>query len=231
MKLDPRTKLLVLTLTSLTIFFVEITLIECLLVLFPFLLLIFSKKYKIAVKYSVFYLIFLFLGLRIAPILTHGLGSVVVVFSTYLRKLVPSFMLATLLISTTKVSEFLAAIDRLHLPKGFTIALSITLRYFPTMTEEWGYIKEAMELRGISTTLGGFLRNPIKTMEYVYVPMLTSATKVSDEITQAAITRGIERRRKRTCVTDISFTIYDVIVIFSYICLMVFTFWLMGGRI
>lgn len=231
MKLDPRTKLLLLTMTSLVIFFVEMTVVECLLVLCPFLLLMAFKQYKIAIKYGIFYTVLLFLGLVVAPLLPLGLGSVVLVFSTYLRKLVPSFMLATLLVSTTKVSEFLAAVGRLHLPKGFTIALSITLRYFPTMGEEWRYIRDAMELRGISTNLMGFLRHPAQSMEYVYVPMLTSATKISDEITQAAITRGIEHTAKRTCVTDIAFTIYDGFVLFCYVCVIAFAVWLMGGAV
>lgn len=228
MKLDPRTKLLILTVTSLVIFSVEITIVECLLVLFPFILLSLSKKIGTAVKYGSFYALLLFLGLVVAPYLPLGLGSAVLVMGTYIRKLVPSFMLATLLISTTKVSEFLAAFGKLPLPKGFTIALSITLRYFPTMGEEWRYIKEAMELRGISTTLGGFLRHPMKTMEYVYVPMLTSASKISDEITQAAITRGIEHTAKRTCITDISFGIFDFLVLFAYVALVVFAFWMKG---
>ena len=112
-------------------------------------------------------------------------------FDVYIRKLIPCFMLGAFLIRTTKVSAFLAAFSRLHLPKGFTIALSVTLRYFPTMAEEWNYIKDALALRGIAVSFTGFLRHPVKIMEYVYVPMLVSAAKISDEITQAAITRGI----------------------------------------
>lgn len=229
MKLDPRTKLLLLTFTSLIVFFVQITVIECLLVLLPFVLLILSKKYKTAIKYTVSYIILLIVGHVLAPFLPISVGGVVLIFSTYIRKLIPSFMLATLLIFTTKVSEFLAAISRLNLPKGFTIALTITLRYFPTMKEEWQYIKDAMELRGISTTVGGFLRHPIKSMEYIYVPMLTSATKISDEITQAAITRGIDHTGKRSCVTKISFTFYDVAVLLVYAVLALYSIWLLGG--
>lgn len=219
MKLDPRTKLLILTMTSLVMFFVEKIVIECLFVVLPFLLLVFSQKYRLAIKYGAFYGVLLFLGVIIAPLLPFGLGSVVLVMSMYLRKLIPSFMLANFLISTTKVSEFLAGIGKLHLPKGLSIALAVTLRYFPTMGEEWRYIKDAMELRGIETTFFGTLRHPIKTMEYIYVPMLASASKISDEITQASITRGIENTSKRTCITDINFTFYDVLVIFCYICL------------
>ena len=46
-----------------------------------------------------------------------------------------------------------------------------------------------MSLRGISFSKAGLLMHPVKIMEYVYVPMLISASKISDEITQAAITR------------------------------------------
>lgn len=229
MILDPRTKLLLLAFTSLIVFFVPLTLVECLLVLLPFLLLMIFKKYGTAVKYGLFYTGLLISGLMLAPVLPTNIGGVILVFSTYLRKLVPTFMLATLLISTTKVNEFLAAIGRLHLPKGITITLSVTLRYFPTMNEEWRYIKEAMALRGISATLAGFLRHPVKTMEYIYVPMLTSATKISDEITQAAITRGIEHTGKRTCITKIAFTYWDTIILLLYVLLIIFSAWLIGG--
>ena len=63
-------------------------------------------------------------------------NTVISVFVIYIRKLIPCFMLGAFMIKTTKVNTFLAAISRLHLPKGFTISLSITLRYFFTMTEE-----------------------------------------------------------------------------------------------
>lgn len=54
MKLDPRTKLAILTITSLVIFFVDMVVIECILVLFPFLLLIVFRKYVEAIKQGAF---------------------------------------------------------------------------------------------------------------------------------------------------------------------------------
>lgn len=152
-------------------------------------------------------------------------------FDIYIRKLIPCFMLGAFLIRTTKVSAFLAAFSRLHLPKGFTIALSVTLRYFPTMAEEWNYIKDAMALRGIAASFTGFLRHPVKTMEYVYVPMLVSASKISDEITQAAITRGIDHAGRRSCMEKVCFSIHDALIVTIYIgvmCMIFFNF-LRGG--
>ena len=152
-------------------------------------------------------------------------------FDVYIRKLSPCFMLGAFLIRTTKVSAFLAAFSRLHLPKGFTIALSVTLRYFPTMAEEWNYIKDAMALRGIAVSFTGFLRHPVKIMEYVYVPMLVSAAKISDEITQAAITRGIDHAGRRSCMEKVCFSIQDALIVTIYIgvmCMIFFNF-LRGG--
>ena len=152
-------------------------------------------------------------------------------FDVYIRKLIPCFMLGAFLIRTTKVSAFLAALSRLQLPKGFTIALSVTLRYFPTMAEEWNYIKDAMALRGITASFAGFLRHPIKIMEYVYVPMLVSASKISDEITQAAITRGIDHAGRRSCMENVCFSIHDALIVTIYIgvmCMIFFNF-LRGG--
>lgn len=118
--------------------------------------------------------------------------------------------------------QILAAVGRFLLPKGFTISLSITLRYFPTMKEEWNAVKDAMALRGIPVTAGGFLRHPMRTMEYVYVPMLVSASKISDEITQAAITRGIDHVQRRTCIENVRFHIWDGVVLACYIGMVLF---------
>ena len=113
-------------------------------------------RFRSGIKYGLFFLVLLAVQLWLVPALPISVGGIVYMFAVYIRKLVPCFMLGSLLISTTRVSEFLAAVGRFHLPKGFTISLSITLRYFPTMGEEWNSVKDAMALRGIPVTVGGF---------------------------------------------------------------------------
>ncbi len=231
MKLDPRTKLIILAFTSIIIFFVEVTWVECVLVAIPFLLLALSKEFITGVKQSSFYILLLLAAIFLAPVLPTSIGSVVFVFSIYLRKLVPAVMLCTLLVKTTKVSEFLAAIGRLNLPKGFTIALSITLRYIPTLGEEYRSIKDAMMLRGIATNFWSVVAHPIKSMEYIYVPILTSATKIADEITCAAITRGIEKIGRRSCITKIAFSAYDILVITVYVATAIISIYSIFGGV
>ena len=222
MCLDPRTKLLILAITSVSIFLNESMLIEGAFIFIPFLLLLQAKHIRLAFKSGAAFIILLALPMLLVPHLPVTAGGILYMFAVYIRKLIPCFMLGSLLIRTTKVSTFLAAISRLHLPKGFTIALSITLRYFPTMTEEWGFIKDAMSLRGISASPAGLLFHPVRTMEYVYVPMLVSASKISDEITQAAITRGIDHLERRSCLENIRFRMRDALLLILYSGLVVF---------
>ena len=216
MKLDPRTKLLILAVTSISVFLNESIVVECVFAALPLLLLLCAGRQRGALKYGSFFLALLAIQLWLVPMLPVSAGGIIYMFAVYILKLIPCFMLGSLLISTTRVSDFLAAVGRLHLPKGFTISLSITLRYFPTMGEEWAAVKDAMALRGIPVTAGGFLRHPMRTMEYVYVPMLVSASKISDEITQAAITRGIDHVEKRTCIETVRFHTADALVLVIY---------------
>lgn len=217
MFLDPRTKLLILAMTSVSVFLNKSILIECIFVSIPSILFAQARLFRPVIKNIAVFIVLLLVQLVAVPKLPVAAGGIVYMFSVYIRKLIPCLLLGLLLIRTTRVSTFLAAISRLHLPKGFTIALSISLRYFPTMTEEWGFIKDAMSLRGISFSKVGLLMHPVKIMEYVYVPMLVSASKISDEITQAAITRGIDHVGRRSSLETVEFRMWDVVFITVYI--------------
>ena len=144
--------------------------VECVLAGIPLVLLSVSGNLKRMLKYAAFFLALLLIQLFIVPRLPVTFGGIVYMFAVYIRKLLPCFMLGSFLIATTSVSKFLAAITKLRLSKGLTIALAITLRYFPTMREEWASIRDAMALRGISASAAGLISHPIQTMEYVYVP-------------------------------------------------------------
>ena len=61
----------------------------------------------------------------IVPRLPVTFGGIVYMFAVYIRKLLPCFMLGSLLIATTSVSKFLAAITKLRLSKGLTMLLPL----------------------------------------------------------------------------------------------------------
>ena len=61
----------------------------------------------------------------------------------------PCIMMGYFVISTITVSEFVAALEKLHIPQTITIPLSVMFRFFPTVLEEFNAINDAMRMRGI----------------------------------------------------------------------------------
>ena len=127
-----------------------------------------------------------------------------VAFLGLVHKVYACGMMAGLVISTTKVGEFLSAI-------------AVMLRYLPAIREDWHYIKDAMRLRDVSPTLISFLKAPAMTVNCIYVPMLTAASKTADELSIASVTRGIENPKPRTCLVEIRMRVADwaVMVLFA----------------
>ncbi len=221
MELDPRTKLFMLAFTGVLIFINNRIEVELLFILIPIILFAGLKEFFFLLKQVMIVTLLILVQMFLTPILPPSIGGIIYIFSMYIRKLIPCFMLGKYIIRTTKVSEFMAALHKMKVPKGFSIALTIALRYFAVIKEEWLYINDAMRLRGISLSFFGFLIHPLRTLEYLYIPMLVSASKVSDEITQAAITRGIDHMNRRICVTEVGFTIRDLVIFIVYFIILV----------
>ena len=127
------------------------------------------------------------------------------------HKVYPCGMMGGLFITSTKVNEFLSAMHRLRVPKKIVIPLAVMIRYFPTIGEDWRYIKDAMRMRDVSPTLAGFVKQPVMTVECIYVPLLSAASKTADELSIAALTRGIENPHPRTCLVQTQFRFADAI--------------------
>ena len=66
-----------------------------------------------------------------------------------------------------------------------------------------------MRLRDVSPTFLGFLKAPAMTVNCIYVPLLTAASRAADELSIAAVTRGIENPKPRTCLVEIQMRAAD----------------------
>ena len=168
-----------------------------------------SGKVRYAVRGVLAYgLVCLFTGWCMG-VLTGTWRTMFVAFLGLLHKVYACGMLAGVVIATTKVGEFLSATSRLHCPKKLTIPLAVMLRYLPTIREDWRFIRDAMRLRDVSPSLWGFLKAPAMTVNCLYVPLLTAASRAADELSIAAVTRGIENPKPRTCLVTIRMTAAD----------------------
>jgi energy-coupling factor transport system permease protein len=149
----------------------------------------------------------------VADLPGSAVTSMVMSFFMLVRKVFPSALIAGVVVATTRVGEFMAALGRLRAPRTIVIPLAVMLRYVPVIAEDWRHLSEAMRIRGVSPSPLGLIRAPVRTLECLYVPMLMSASNVADELSVAAVARGIENPQPRTCLVPIAFRGADAVVL------------------
>ena len=111
-----------------------------------------------------------------------------IAFLGLFHKVYPCGMLSGIVISTTKVSEFLSAMNRVHAPKKTGDPAGGHAPLYPHHSEDWRFIKDAMRLRDVSPSLKGLLTHPGMTVECIYVPLMMARSKAADELSIASIT-------------------------------------------
>ena len=121
----------------------------------------------------------------------------------------PSVAMAYYIVTTTTVSEFVAGMERLQMPRQITIPMAVMFRFFPTVMEEWRAIGDAMKMRGIR--LRGGKAGSI--LEYRLVPMLMCSVKIGEELSEASLPRGLGGPVKRTNVCNIGIHVQDVFML------------------
>ena len=222
--LDPRTKLFLLLIVILSAAMAPSLFYElCLIGLITVIGILCGRIYEsllAAAVYGAFYFLTM-----LALNMMHGwLQTTMIAFLGLVHKVYPCGMMAGMIIYTTKVTEFMSAMCRIHAPKKLVIPFAVMLRYLPAVREDWRFIKDAMRLRNVSPDLAGLIFHPAMTMECVYVPLMMSASKTADELSMAAVTRGIENPAPRTCLTQLRFRLPDVL---TALCFLV---WFAAGR-
>ena len=143
---------------------------------------------------------------------SHGSGGTMflLLMCQLMRRFIPCLMAAQMFVRTTTISQLMAAVQRMHMPYGAAIPFAVVIRFFPTFREEHRNIKMSMKMRGIRYSL-----------EHILVPMLHSALNISDELSAAALSRGLGAEKKRTHVCRISMGPVDWLVSCGMLALMV----------
>lgn len=201
--LGARTKLLLILLCVLSAMAAPSLYFQFTLVALIGLLSALSGRWQYALRGIIAYALICAFTVWCIGVLRGTWRTMFVAFLGLVHKVYACGMLAGLVVSTTKVGEFLYAMARLRISKKLTIPIAVMLRYLPTIREDWHFIKDAMRLRDVSPTLWGFLKAPAMTVNCIYVPLLTAASKAADELSIASVTRGIENPKPRTCLVEI----------------------------
>lgn len=213
LKLDPRTELLLLILANIVAFTQRSVRVEITWVVLLLLMIMACGCRKAAVKLAVAFGICLLLQYYIFPNGPKFLAASFTFLVSYARKIFPCLIVGTLILQKTPVRELMVALRKWHIPQGLIIPLSVTVRYFPALKEEIGYIRDAMKLRNI---------HGVQKVECLLIPIMISATTTAEELSAAAVTRGIENPAPKTSMLVMRFGIPDVLflvigVVFCFI--------------
>jgi energy-coupling factor transport system permease protein len=183
--------------------------IRALFALLPLALLLVEQKWRVAFPFAIF--VFFAMGTELFLIhCTAGvINLVLVAFSGIISRFVPGMVMGYYFFSTTKVSELIAAFEKLRVSQKITIPFAVMMRFFPTIAKEYGAINDAMRMRGIYFGGGSALKIP----EYRFVPLLMSAVKIGEELSAAALTRGLGKPVPRTNLCRAGFGGKDIFLL------------------
>lgn len=211
--LDPRTKLLLLAFVSIFLlgnaggdYTAEFRVV---LNYVPLLFLLSARRWKAFLFGVIFYTFAYTLAVFVMPECKGFLNFLLLAMCGIVLRFLPGILTGMYVVSTTTVSEFICAMEKMHMPQCITIPLSVMFRFFPTVLEEAGSINKAMAMRDIK--FGG--TKALQMIEYRMIPMMTCSVKIGQELSAASLTRGLGGPGKRTNICKIGFGFWDVVVI------------------
>lgn len=200
-KFDLRTKLMLILVVNFFLLLSHSLILELVLVFGCLLLITIDGQPKSALHFLIAFCIMLGIDQLVAPSMSGFVFTLISFITVALRKFLPCFILGKWILSKTEVSEFVAVMWKLRLPQTAIIPLSVVFRYFPTIKEEWASIRAAMKMRGIHVSL-----------EHIMVPLLMSAVNVSEELSAAALCRGLDSPEPHTSLVQVRFHLSDILV-------------------
>ena len=152
-----------------------------------------------AVFFSYYQLIF---HLKL-PVFHSAVFSVIGILAFIVQRIIPFMLLGTVIQKQKNISEITMALECMRLPRGVILSIAVMFRYFPAIKDDFLVIIDSMKLKGLYTSKRAAVIHPIRTMEFVLVPMLFKSLKTAEELSCAALVKGIENTGKKTSYFDV----------------------------
>ena len=206
--LDPRTKLFLVLCMGLSIALPVPMYVEAVNITFFACLFFLNGQAKTAVKLLLFFGVLA--ALSYVPQDAGFLGGIVLPAAFMVRRFMLPIVAGKYLIDSTPIGLLMSALEKLKVPQSLVITLSVMFRFFPTLGEEYRCIKNAMKMRGIGLNALNVIRRPLMTLEYVMVPLLSSASRIGDELAAAGHTKGVDAPGKKIRYKNARFGIADI---------------------
>jgi len=209
--LDPRTKLYIaLVLSILSLIFVElIPLLILFLIVVPLIVIAKSLREWLRTLKGLTILI-LFIGVINAIFNSVNFALAMII---RLITLMSAFSIFFLTVHPDDLSQ---ALIQMRFPFSFAFAMSMAIRYVPTIAKEAQTIREAQMSRGLEFEKGSFIQR-IKNFIPIIIPLIITSIRRAIEIAESLESRGFGATKKRTYLYVLKLSIKD------YIALALFT--------
>lgn len=209
-RMDPRAKLYLLLLANLLLLFHVGTAAEAATTALCLLLFFLSGKIGMGLRLSALYFGLLVVDIFVVPRAGEDvLLNLLSLVSVGVRMMLPCIITGAYAFSTTTIGELTAALRRMHVPESVIIPCAVVVRFFPTVGEDYRQIRAAMALRGIAEGRGALLLHPMQSLEYILMPLLMNSNNVAQDLSAAALTKGIGLPGRHTCMTELRLTVWD----------------------
>lgn len=211
LNLDPRAGIFLLFILNFTIFNVSKTSALFLLLLWSCIYALYNGFYKISIKFVIVYLLFYGIEFFVLPKLPSLIAMSFAILLMYILKMLSVALFGYTFVKTTSLYELISALRKMRFPESIITGLSITLRYFPALKEDYAKTRDAMKLKNMST---------IDKLNGLIITTITRATLNIEELSQAATVRCIDNPVKRNSIIELHFKRRDLLV-----CVISFAFY------
>lgn len=155
-------------------------------------------------------LLAIFIIVEIVQYFSNGNGLTILVPEMFLFIITRTIAILISSIPIIKIppGEIMAVMKKMRVPRNISLPIIFMMRFFPVIKSEFRDIIDSLKLRNMYSW-----KKPLLTMEYLFVPMMFSASKTAEELAAAAEVRGISASGKHTSRREIKFKTIDFIVI------------------
>lgn len=126
--------------------------------------------------------------------------------------MLPCFITGAYTFTTTSASAFICAMRRMRVPEGRGDSLC---GGHPLLPDHRRGLPADSQCDGVARhrlRRLGLVRHPAQSLEYILIPLLMNATNVAQDLSVAALTKGLGREGEHTSRTLIRMTVVDWLV-------------------
>lgn len=197
-RMDPRAGLLLLVLANLIAFAQDCLWLEMGWIGVLTLLILAGRRFRSAAKWLIAYAVVLILQWVVLPVSPKIIATSFSIFANYARRMFPCLMVGSLLIHTVSLREFIVGLRMLYVPQKLIIPISDDAAVFSCDRDRLYPGRHAASEHP---------RRP--EGEALIVPLMVSATATAEELSAAAVTRGIEDPVQKTSLVELHISVWD----------------------